>query len=158
MELYSQHYATELLFILGIFLKTLFIAIPSLKIPTIFTIFLQFKLTIFNICIGISFFLFSKFLPMKVRAGLQQGPWKKSHQNLSRSVAIFYLHSSKKKLDSYNDVRRDAKYQQFILANFSLLLKFLLVVYFFRCRYITSSFYDFVALAKNWLCTIALFL
>ena len=40
---------------------------PSLKIPTLFTILFLFKLALFIIHTGVSFFLFSKFPSMKVR-------------------------------------------------------------------------------------------
>jgi hypothetical protein len=49
------------------FLKNIINNCIVIKISTTFTIFLQFKLTLFIICIGVKFFLFSKFLPMKVR-------------------------------------------------------------------------------------------
>lgn len=44
----------------------LFIIAISLKIPTLFTIFIPFKLALFIIFIGVNFFVFPKFLPMKV--------------------------------------------------------------------------------------------
>ena len=45
----------------------------SLKMMTLFIIFLLFKATLFIVCIGVSFFVFSKFLPMKVKDS--GGPW-----------------------------------------------------------------------------------
>ena len=45
-------------------LKSLFITSLSLKILTLFTLFLLFKLALFIICVGISILLFSKFLTM----------------------------------------------------------------------------------------------
>ena len=39
----------------------------SLKLSTLFTIFLFFIPSLFIVCNGVSFFLFYKFLPMKVK-------------------------------------------------------------------------------------------
>ena len=48
----------------------LLIATMSLKIPKLFTTFLLFNLTLFFNHIGVNFFLFSKFLTMKIK------PWR----------------------------------------------------------------------------------
>jgi hypothetical protein len=48
-------------------LKLLLIKALSLKLLTLFTIFLLLKPAHIIICIGVDFFLLSKFLPMKVR-------------------------------------------------------------------------------------------
>ena len=73
VELESRHYAHDLLHPMKYIplkfpqyysLKVLFIAQLSLKI---LTILLQFELALFIIHIGVNFFLFSKFLPTKVR-------------------------------------------------------------------------------------------
>jgi hypothetical protein len=48
-------------------LKILFITTLSLKIPTLFKIFLLFIPALFIIHTGVSFFLLSKFLLMKIR-------------------------------------------------------------------------------------------
>ena len=52
-----QHYSMKLLLMFAL----------SLKIPTLFTIFFLHKVMLFIIRTGVSFFLFTKFLPMKVR-------------------------------------------------------------------------------------------
>ena len=61
------HYSHETFFILVLSTTNKFIIALSLNIPKIFTIFLLFILALFIVCTCIKIFLFSKFVPMKVR-------------------------------------------------------------------------------------------
>ena len=67
VEIYSRQFSHELWFIPIIYIYSINSKTLIEYDDTIFTIFLLFKPTLFIGCVGVNFFLFSKFLPVKER-------------------------------------------------------------------------------------------
>ena len=65
----SQDHSHETLFISWLFPWSTTNRSMSLKMPTLFTIFLLFKSSLFIICTSVNFFLFSKFLSWRYDSG-----------------------------------------------------------------------------------------
>ena len=63
----SRHYSHETLFIPILFVENTLHSNIISEILTLFAIFILFILALCIICIGVNFFLYSKFLTMKVR-------------------------------------------------------------------------------------------